>query len=220
MFIKAAINGGRLKADHPAVPVTPQEQAAAIVECLQAGANAIHLHVRFTGDSVAEGDQLEKESLYPEDVAQTLLAIRAGAPKALVGLSTGAWILPHPARYQAAQDWTVLPDFASVNFSEDGAVELTKLLLSRGVGVEAGLCDAAATDVLASTGLTASCIRLLLEPQDQEMKQALETVDAMEGVLNSAAVKLPPLLLQEVLTQRSYQLDHLHQHQCHQVLLI
>jgi uncharacterized protein (DUF849 family) len=205
MLIKAAINGGRSRAEHTAVPVSPQEQAAAVVECLKAGANAIHLHVRFTGmssDADNETDNLAKESLYAEDVARTLSAVwsavmkaQIGARKAQIGISTGAWILPDPtARLQAVAAWKVSPGFASVNFSEDGAFELAQLLLSRGVAVEAGLCDADAAEVFLKSGLATRCIRVLLEPQEQKMERALETVNAIERVLESGEVELPRLL--------------------------
>ena len=191
MLIKAAINGGRTKAQHTAVPVSPEEQAADTVACLQAGAGAIHLHVRVTNESS------EQESLFGIDVARTIAAVRAAAPDAAIGVSTGAWILPHPARLQAASAWEVLPGFASVNFSEDGAAELARLLLSRGVGVEAGLCDAANGEVFLESGLAASCIRVLLEPQEQDLSRALETVNTIEKVLEGrfAAARFPPLLL-------------------------
>lgn len=195
MLIKAAINGGRTKVGHAAVPVSPHEQAAAVVECLKAGADAIHLHVRST--STHESLQSEKESLYTEDVARTLLAVRSVSPNAQIGISTGAWILPDPAaRLQAVAAWEVLPGFASVNFSEDGAVELAQLLLSRGVGVEAGLCDADAAEVFLKSGLAASCLRVLLEPQ--ELERALETVRTIEQALESGGLEHPgppPLLL-------------------------
>jgi uncharacterized protein (DUF849 family) len=209
MLIKAAINGGRSRAEHTAVPVSPAEQAAAVVDCLRAGADAIHLHVRETaGDerlassSGVESPRSEKESLYAEDVARTLLAVRSavaqakiGASKAQIGISTGAWILPDPtARLQAVAAWEVLPGFASVNFSENGALELAQLLFSRGVDVEAGLCDADAAAVFLESGLAARCIRVLLEPQEQEMERALETVRAIEKVLDSGPVELQRLL--------------------------
>jgi len=207
MLIKAAINGGRTKAEYAAMPVSPEEQATAVVECFKAGASAIHLHVRSTAgleglDAKNQSQALAKESLYSEDVARTLLAVRSAAAKAdidaakvQIGISTGAWILPDPAaRLQAVSAWEVLPDFASVNFSEEGAVELARLLFSRGVSVEAGTCDAAAAAVFLKSGLAARCIRVLLEPQEQEMERALETVRAIEKVLDSASVELQRLL--------------------------
>lgn len=188
MLIKAAINGGRTKAEHPAVPVSPDEQAAAVIECVKAGAQTIHLHVR----SVAG-----VESLNAEDVARTLSAVRSASPNAQIGISTGAWILPDPAaRLQAVAAWEALPDFASVNFSEVGSVELAQMLLSRGVGVEAGLCDAEAGKAFLKSGLVPDCIRVLLEPQEQVIEKALQNVKQIERVLESAtAASVLPLLL-------------------------
>jgi uncharacterized protein (DUF849 family) len=170
------------------VPVSPAELAADAVECLKAGAGAIHLHVRSTSaDS-------EKESLDKEDVEQTIRAVLAVAPKERIGISTGAWILPHPARLEAAKNWAILPGFASVNFVEEGSVELAKLLLSRGVAIEAGLCDADAAQIFLQSGLATSCLRVLLEPQEQELERAIETVNAMEKVLKSGGADLPFVL--------------------------
>jgi uncharacterized protein (DUF849 family) len=45
--IAVAPNGGRRsKADHPALPITPEELAYAAASCLEAGACMIHVHVR------------------------------------------------------------------------------------------------------------------------------------------------------------------------------
>jgi uncharacterized protein (DUF849 family) len=191
-FLKAAINGGRSKAEHPAVPVSPEEQARAIVECLKAGANAIHLHVRAaleTGTVV-----FGKESLFAEDVAQLMTVVRAAAGKAAIGVSTGAWILAEPERFRAISAWTIQPDFASVNFSEAGAAQLARLFLSRDVGIEAGLIDFDSAQMLVESRLAPDCLRILLEPQEQEMSDALQTVRAIEDVLSDGG-KLPPLLL-------------------------
>jgi uncharacterized protein (DUF849 family) len=188
LLIKAAINGGRTRDDHKALPLSPAELAADVVECLKAGAGAIHLHVRSTSVSS------EKESLDKGDVDQTVSAVLAVAPTERIGISTGAWIMPHPARLEAAKHWAVLPGFASVNFSEEGAVELAKLLLSHGVAVEAGLCDVDAAQIFLQSGLATSCLRVLLEPQEQELKSAIETVNAMEDVLKSGAADLSFLL--------------------------
>jgi uncharacterized protein (DUF849 family) len=200
VLIKAAINGGRSRRDHPALPVGPDEQAATAVQCLKAGAKAVHLHVRSIPS--VKNPQLEKESLFAEDVAQTLSAIwqavmkaKTGARKTQIGISTGAWILPDPEeRLRAVAAWKVLPAFASVNFGEDGAIELAQLLLSRGVDIEAGLCDAAATEILLKSGLAPRCFRVLIEPQEPEMDHALKTVAAIEEVFESGAVELMRLL--------------------------
>lgn len=45
--IAVAPNGGRrTKADHPAIPLTPEELALTARDCLDAGAAMIHVHVR------------------------------------------------------------------------------------------------------------------------------------------------------------------------------
>jgi uncharacterized protein (DUF849 family) len=182
------------------VPVSPDELAVTVVECLRSGADAIHLHVRSTVGhqsfhSQDESLQPEKESLDAEDVARALLAVRSASPHAQIGISTGAWILPDSAaRLKAVAAWEVLPGFASVNFIEDGATELAKLLLSRGVDVEVGLSNANAAEVFLKSDLAADCIRVLLEPQEQKLSRALETVRAIERVLESGRVELPRLL--------------------------
>jgi uncharacterized protein (DUF849 family) len=94
-------------------------------------------------------------------------------------------------------EWDVLPDFASVNFIEEGAVELATLLLSRGVDVEAGLSDADAANVFVKSGLASRCIRVLIEPQEQDFEQAVANVNAIEQLLGSglAHASVPPILL-------------------------
>ena len=191
MLIKAAINGGRARSDHSAVPISPAEQASAVAECLLAGANAIHLHVRSTA---TESNPSEKESLSEQDVTQTLAAVQAVCSRSQIGVSTGAWIVPHPERLGVVGEWKLLPGFASVNFTEDGASELAELLLSRSVGVEAGLCDAESAEVFVKSGLAERCLRVLLEPQEQEIDDARNTVSAIEKVLDSVPVKIQRLL--------------------------
>lgn len=47
LFIAVAPNGARkTKADHPALPITPDELSATARSCVDAGATMIHLHVR------------------------------------------------------------------------------------------------------------------------------------------------------------------------------
>ena len=186
MLIKAAINGGRAKTEHPSIPVSPEEIAAAIVECLNTGASAIHFHIR---------SQDGYESLAAEDLARTLQAIRIVAPEAQVGVSTGAWIIPDPpARLKTISAWTALPDFASVNFIEDGAYEIAQILIQKNVAVEAGLSDTEAAERFVNSGLAAQCLRVLIEPQEQEIEQARVTVKEIIAVLDRARIEIPRVL--------------------------
>lgn len=65
--ITVAPNGARRqKTDHPALPVTVSEIAAAARDCHQAGADAIHLHVRNP-----DGSHSLDTGLYREAIAET-----------------------------------------------------------------------------------------------------------------------------------------------------
>lgn len=180
MLLQAAINGARTRADHPAVPLTPREQAADAAASVAAGAGAIHVHVRD-----AEG----RESLAAEDVARCLDAMRESCPGIGIGVSTGAWISDR--RDSLVRSWTVLPDFASVNVHEDGALDLMRLLLDRGIGVEAGVWSAAAARTLMESDLVDRCLRILLEPAE-DGADAMDTLEAIEAALAGAAT--PKLL--------------------------
>lgn len=186
MLIKAAINGGRTKIEHASIPVSPNEIALAVVDCLSTGASAIHFHIRSHDGH---------ESLQAEDLARTLQAVRMVAPTAPVGVSTGAWIIPDPStRIDTISLWTVLPDFASVNFSEEGAYDVAEILLQKNVAVEAGLCDADAAERFVESALMSRCLRVLLEPQEQELEQAHVTVREIKAVLDRAKIDIPRVL--------------------------
>lgn len=65
VVIAVAPNGGRrVKIDHPAIPLTPQELARTAAECLDAGAAMIHAHVRKT-----DGTHLLDASAYRDAIA-------------------------------------------------------------------------------------------------------------------------------------------------------
>ncbi len=186
MLLKAAINGSRLPGEHPALPLYPAELAAAVAGVTMAGAGAVHLHVR-----APDG----RESLAAPDVSAVVEAVRSTCGSVPLGVSTGAWIVPDPgARLAAVAAWHLVPDFASVNFHEPGAAELARALLERGVGVEAGLVAAGAAHILIEAGLGASCLRVLLEPQEAEVAEALRTVESIEAVLAAARIDLPRVL--------------------------
>ncbi len=175
MLIKAAINGSRTVEEHAFVPVTPQQQAAESAAAVAAGAGAIHVHVRC-----ADGG----ESLSPDDVARALEAIRAARPGVPVGVSTGSWIVTDVERRLALiRAWEVLPDFASVNVHEEGAVRVMRLLIEKGVGVEAGVWNARAAEAWVGSGLAGECLRVLIEPGEEpgDARAKLEEIEAALG---------------------------------------
>ena len=186
MLMKAALNGNRPPGSHPALPLTPSELANSAKASVGAGAGAIHLHAR---------DASGVESLEPDDVARAVAAVRAAVSKTPVGVTTGAWIVPAvDERHALVAAWGVLPDFASVNFQEEGAEELAKLLLDRRVDVEAGLCDAAAAARFTTSAVAGRCLRVLIEPQESDLATALRSVAEIESVLDRAGVPAQRLL--------------------------
>ena len=186
MLIEAALNGGRNRKEHPAIPQSPDELAQAARASVAAGAAAIHFHVRGPDG---------RESLAPSDVAAAVRSVRGAVSGTPFGVSTGAWILKDPAlRHKMVSEWKALPDFASVNFKEEGAVELAQLLLSRGMGIEAGVSDLPGAEAFVASGLAPRCLRILLEPQEESADTALANVSAIEAALKAGGVQLPLLL--------------------------
>ena len=112
-----------------------------------------------------------------------------------MGLSTGAWIESDPSRRIALiEQWTILPDFVSVNFSETGAVDLCDFLGRRGIGIEAGLWAVADAEAFVASGLAKRCLRVLLEPREEEPDLAIATGGAIHAILDRHGVMLPRLL--------------------------
>jgi uncharacterized protein (DUF849 family) len=182
-LVQAALNGSRRREEHPALPLSSWELAQAATEAVEAGAGSIHVHIR---------DAAGAESLAAPDLARAVDALRTAVPGTPLSVSTGAWIVPDPAQREAlVTEWTLLPEAASVNFHEPGAERLAELLLSRGVAVDGGLRDTKAAERLVRSGLGARCRRLILEPPDQSLDAALETVRRVEALLDEAGLSLP-----------------------------
>jgi uncharacterized protein (DUF849 family) len=62
--------------------------------------------------------------------------------------------------------WTARPDFASVNWHEDGAEDVAAALLEQDVGVEAGLWHVQAVEAWLESPYRDRCCRVLLELPD------------------------------------------------------
>lgn len=155
MAVKACLNGGRTRDEHPAVPVSPEELAADALAVRRAGAFAVHVHPR---------DARGAETLAAGACERAVAAIRAAAPAMPVGLSTSAAIDPDPfARAAAVSSWRQRPDFVSVNVSELGWAGIVRAALHAGIGVEAGLATPAAAEELARSPFTHQLLRSLVE---------------------------------------------------------
>jgi uncharacterized protein (DUF849 family) len=183
IYVKACINGARTPDQHPNLPVTPDQLAAAAIEAHRAGAQAVHMHPK---------DVNGVDSLYGDAVAAAVHAVRAAVPGLPLGVTTGFWALPDAdARLRAVEAWTVLPDFASLNWHEPGSEELAHVLLGKGLGVEVGLFHAEAVASWAKSDLAKHCMRAMIELQgDADIAAADDMLERVFAVGSPAPVLL------------------------------
>jgi uncharacterized protein (DUF849 family) len=182
-MLQACLNGARGRDFNHAVPITPQELARDAAACRAAGANEFHIHPRN-----AKG----AESFAAEDIAAALRAVRASVLGVPIGVSTREGIMAGAAARQFAfQAWEVLPDYVSINLSEDDAPEVIRLMLKRGIGIEAGLATVADAERYAALPEAAACLRILIEIEEQESADALGAAQNIIAALDRAGSRLP-----------------------------
>ncbi len=185
-MIQAAVNGTRNKSEHPLIPQSPKELAEDAKQIFKAGADSMHFHVY---------DDEGKESLSPQFVSNSIAEIRKVCPSLPLGISTGEWIVPDVnERINLIDSWKVIPDFASVNMNENGAIEISKLLISKGIKIEAGISDLIETDVLLKSDIESNCIRILIELVEDSVDEALKTLKQIEKLLDVSYNNIPRLL--------------------------
>jgi uncharacterized protein (DUF849 family) len=140
------------------LPVTAAELASDVAAVASAGADAVHLHVK---------DATGVDTLAASALSEVMIAVRAVAPGLPVGVTTGAWAMPDPReRVAAVRAWRELPDFASVNWHEQGAEDVAAALLEAGIAIEAGIWNIDAAVRWAASPYRDRCIRILLELPD------------------------------------------------------
>jgi uncharacterized protein (DUF849 family) len=189
--IKACLNGRRSPAEHPAVPVTPAQLAAAGAAAVAAGAEAVHLHPRG-GDG--------RESLRAVDVGAAVTAVRAACPQAPVGVTTGLWVIGRAqSRYDQVAGWAGLdsaqrPDFASVNVSEDGWQHVAVTLAAAGIRAEAGVWSVPDAMAVASFEPAGGWLRIMVELVGATAAETASQADQILNQLYSGGVTAPILL--------------------------
>ena len=108
--IAVAPNGGRkVKADHPAVPLTPAELAVTAARCLDAGAAMIHAHVRK-----ADGSHLLDAQAYRDAIAAISQAV---GDRLVIQITSEALGKYTPAQQRAVVQ-AVKPEAASLALRE------------------------------------------------------------------------------------------------------
>jgi uncharacterized protein (DUF849 family) len=190
--IKACLNGGVRRAEHPAVPITPAELAREAAEAVAVGAEAVHVHPRSSSGA---------ESLAASDIAAAVAAIRQACPGTPVGVSTGLWITGGNvvARRAAVAGWAALPlavrpDFASVNMSEPGTVGLLEALAAAGVAAEAGVWSAGDARTVASFGPRGGWLRILVEVIGAPAAGAVAAAEEILRQVDRSGAAAPRLL--------------------------
>ncbi|NNH80954.1 3-keto-5-aminohexanoate cleavage protein [Rhizobium laguerreae] len=185
MIVQACINGARPSDFHPLLPLTIDAMVRHATASVAAGAAELHVHPRG-----ADG----KESLAAVD--ETVGAIRRVCPGTLIGVSTGVWIEGDREKTrEAISHWDVLPDYASVNLSEDDAPGVMQLLRQKGVGVEVGLASVADADRYIGLDDHERVFRVLIElDNEQDLQRACGIADGIIKVLRDSRVSRPILL--------------------------
>jgi uncharacterized protein (DUF849 family) len=186
VFLQAALNGRRSRADHDAVPLTPEQLARDAGAAVEAGARAVHVHPRGEDGS---------ESLHPDAVDAAVAALREAVPGVELSLTTGLWTTGGDVaqRLEHVRGWSELPDCCSLNVAEGGWRELGELLAERGIWIEVGLFAPSHPEQLAASGLERHCRRALVEPQETAPEIAVTTAGAIDGMLERDGIELPQL---------------------------
>jgi uncharacterized protein (DUF849 family) len=186
MIVQACLNGARAASFHPAMPVTADAIARDAVAAVAAGADELHIHVR-------DGDG--RETLRPEIVDLTIAELRRACPGTPIGISTGEWIEKDDSRRRdRIRNWSVLPDYASVNLVEADCAAVIEQIEKRGIGVEVGIWTSADAAHCLELNLPARALRLLFEIFQQDRAGALSEFAAIEKCLGKAARSKPVLL--------------------------
>lgn len=179
VFLQAALNGDRI---HPAAPRNPTAIAEAARAAVDAGAHSVHVHAF---------DDAGRETLDGAACARVLRTIRALCPATPISLTTSAAIVEDPkARFRFVEAWEEMPDLVTANQGEAGIADLCEFLLSRGVGIEAGLLSTDDARAFVRSGLAGRCRRVLIEPLDADPDAAVQHAAKIEHIVVSAGITL------------------------------
>jgi len=186
--LQVCLNGSRRP--HERVPTTVTDIAASAAEAVAAGAESVHVHPR--------GD-LGRETLDPDLVALTVDAVRRAVPGVPVGATTHEDVDTHGvSRVDLVAQWPAPedggPDFASVNWNEQGASELATTLRQRRIGVEAGIWTPTAAADFVGQNWPWRVLRVLVEATPGSSPGAYGTW-AAERILSALGSQPAPVLV-------------------------
>ncbi|MCT9868422.1 3-keto-5-aminohexanoate cleavage protein [Paenarthrobacter aurescens] len=186
MMLQVCLNGARRISEHPRLTIDPAHLAQDAAVAVAAGAGAIHVHPK---------NPRGEDSLEAHHVASWLATLRATCPGTPLGVTTGAWSAPDAAtRLEMIESWVEVPDFASVNWHEDGAGDVAQALHERGIGIEAGIWHSDAAHRWAASPLHNKCLRVLVEIQDIPAGDVTATAESLVSFARDRANGTPILL--------------------------
>ncbi|WP_338067419.1 3-keto-5-aminohexanoate cleavage protein, partial [Crossiella equi] len=164
--------------------------ATAVADVAALGITSVHLHPR---------DAVGLETLAGPELATVIATVRTAAPDVELGVSTGAWITPDPARRtELVAGWAGLaagrPDTASVNVHEPGWQAVAEALHRADVGIELGVFTPAAAAHLAESGLPPGTVRVLAEVQETRAEHAVAAAEELLAALAFLPPEVPVLL--------------------------
>jgi uncharacterized protein (DUF849 family) len=186
MIVQACLNGARDASSHPELPASVEQLVESAVSSVRAGANELHIHVR---------NHHGAESLHPLDVDDLIGELRNELRGTLIGISTGEWIEnDDDRRFEYIASWRKIPDHASVNLEESGAIDVGLALHRRGIGIEAGLSTRDDAIRLVESPLAPLIMRVLVEPDGQDLDESMHIASDILGVMSRSAFRKPILL--------------------------
>jgi len=186
MLLKIALNGARPKSENEYLPHSLDEIEKEVRLIYQKGYKVFHIHCY---------DSSGIESLKPEDVNGLVSRVKNISSDIQIGISSGDWIVPDlEKRIRYIKEWQFVPDFASVNMIEENAIEISNVLLSKGVLIEAGLNEKKAAEIFVKSNLGAGCCRILIEPEEENLAAAINTISEIENVLDTNKITVKRLL--------------------------
>jgi uncharacterized protein (DUF849 family) len=165
------------------VPLSAADLQADAIACGDAGAHAFHVHPR---------DPEGIERLDPQWVDAAANAVH-DVSRWPVSVTTGAWIEGEQRRRVALLSRWTGPDSASVNLSEDDAIDTMRALLGSGIRVEAGVWSVEDAEVLARSGLADRIDRVLVELVDVAPDDVETMAGQIHAELDRAGVLAPRL---------------------------
>lgn len=186
MLLKIALNGARPKSENEYVPQSIDEIENDVRIIFQAGYSVFHIHCY---------DEFGNESLKPEDMNNLVLRVKNISPKIKFGISSGDWIEPDlEKRISCIRGWKYAPDFASVNMIEENALLISDELIRKGVMIEAGLNERKAAEIFVRSNLNKGCCRILIEPEEDNITGAENTITEIEKILDRNKIEQNRLL--------------------------